>query len=98
MYRSKLSITNRPPCWSSFQAWTPQANGWVKVNFDAHMGQWDRGLGVVIRDASGALLAVCVRRSKSLWNMDIAEAYAAKLGVKLAVRLGYRHVHLEGDA
>lgn len=62
------------------------------------MRQRDRALGVVIRDASGALLAAGVRRSNSLWNVDVTEAYAAKFGVELAVRLGYRQVYLEGDA
>ncbi|CAO2841130.1 unnamed protein product [Amaranthus hypochondriacus] len=62
------------------------------------MGHNDRGLGVVIRDANGSLLAVGVRRSKSLWSVDMAEAYAAKFGIELAVRLGYSRIHLEGDA
>lgn len=82
-----------------FQTWCPPSTGWVKINFDAHLGTGPiRGLGVVIRDDNGKLLLAGVRRVCANWSVDMSEATTAKFGVELAARFGYQWVHLEGDS
>ncbi|XP_057539176.1 uncharacterized protein LOC130817471 [Amaranthus tricolor] len=97
-YASKVHV----PCQESllkFQSWCPPHEGWVKINFDAHVGVGlYRGLGVVIRDDNGKLLIAGVRRVNSNWSVEMCEAATAMFGVELAVRFRYRYVQLEGDS
>lgn len=82
-----------------FQNWNPPYEGWVKINFDAHVGaRSSRGLGVVIRDVVGKLLAAGIRRVRAKWSFDVCEAAAALFGAELVVRLGHRLVQLEGGS
>lgn len=82
-----------------FQSWPPPHSGWVKVNFDAHVGGGcHRGLGVVIRDDNGKLLLAGVRRVIANWDVEMTEAAAARFGVELAARFGHQLVQPEGDA
>ncbi|XP_021770438.1 uncharacterized protein LOC110734577 [Chenopodium quinoa] len=83
---------------------TPAANAWscpsvgvVKVNCDAYVGR-NVGLGVVIRDANGSILAAAVKRGALGWSAEIAEAAACRYGLQLATRLDYSAVVLESDA
>lgn len=94
-YALKTCVSGFEPI-LKFQSWCPCA-GWVKINFDAHMGVGSyRGLGVVIRDENGQLIAARVRKVCSMWLVDVCEAAAALFGVDLAADLGFRFVHLEG--
>lgn len=48
----------RLPTVSYSLKWQPPCEGFVKVNFDAYLGSdFHRGLGVVIRNEHGELLA-----------------------------------------
>ncbi|CAO2822581.1 unnamed protein product [Amaranthus hypochondriacus] len=97
-YSQKLSVTN-PPRVLSFQKWKPPSEGWVKINFDAHVGvALRRGLGVVVRDHNGKVLLTGTRRVEANWNVHITEAAAATYAIVIARRSGYEHVHLEGDS
>lgn len=97
-YASSVHIPNRDVV-LKYQTWCPPSAGWVKINFDAHIGAGlVRGLGVVVRDENGKLLVAGVRRVYANWSVEISEAVAAKFGVELVVRLGYQWVHLEGDS
>ena len=47
------------PIQQSSRRWSPSPQGWVKVIFDAHIGEgMVRGLGLAICDEEGKLLAV----------------------------------------
>lgn len=74
--------------------------GWVKANWDAAIEKksgWV-GLGVIIRDHRGSLVAAkCVTR-KGFVKPVAAEAWAALMALQLSRDLGLLQVYLEGDA
>lgn len=71
----------------------------VKINFGAHVSDGDtRVLGVVLRDDHGSILLTGTRKVQARWSVEISEIYAALYGLLLARRIGYKRVHLEGDA
>lgn len=73
--------------------------GWVKINFDAHIGtSLQRGLGVMVRDHSGNVLLTGTRCIEANWSVLISEAAAAVFALEIARRFGYDNVHLEGDS
>lgn len=83
----------------SFQRWNPPSNGWIKVNFDAHVGSnLRRGLGIVFRDAQGRVLLTSTRSIRANWSVPISEAATALFGLEVAKRMGYEAIHLEGDS
>lgn len=55
------------------------------------------GLGAMLRDEEGHIVAVAVKRA-SCTMTEIAEAKAAEYVVQLALRLGYRDVEVESDS
>ena len=78
--------------------WSPPEENWVKINVDAHVVMdANRGLGVVVRDSSGVLLAVGVKRVYAFWLPDISELAAAVYGIELAIFLGYSNIHQQRD-
>lgn len=68
--------------------WVPPQTGWVKVNTDAHMVTGGVGSGVVVRDEMGRILAAEVRKMSARWEVEMAEAAAAKEGLRLATSMG----------
>ncbi|CAO2816134.1 unnamed protein product [Amaranthus hypochondriacus] len=90
-------FTARRPIMSSSSHWSPPDEGWIKINVDAHVATGVRGVGMVARDSAGNLLLAGVRRVHAHWSPVIAEMAAAVYGVEVAIRMGYRFVHLEGD-
>lgn len=79
--------------------WRPPMEGWVKVNFDAHVGiEGHRGLGVAVRNHEGTLLLAAIRRIKSHMGTKESEATAAIFALEIASRFEFDQVHLEGDA
>ena len=96
-YTSKVfyscNLPQTMPC-----QWSPPEENWVKINVDAHVAmEANRGLGAVIRDSNGTLLAAGVKRVCALWSLDISELAAAVYGMELAIFLGYSYVQHEGD-
>lgn len=72
---------------------------WVKINVNAQVSTGAiRGLGVVNRDNSGDRLAAGFRRVRVLLPLDISELAVDVFGVKLAIRLGFFYIQLEGDS
>ncbi|XP_024046567.1 uncharacterized protein LOC112497228 [Citrus sinensis] len=81
------------------QIWTPPPNNKVKVNVDAAVKE-DRksaGLGVVIRNHRGQVLAAAVKSMNFQGNIAIAEAYAIKWGMEVAKDLSLSSVIIETD-
>ena len=61
-YATKVLIPPRDHLFR-FSSWSPPLDSWVKINFDVHVShKTHRGLGVVLRDNSGKLLLVGIRR------------------------------------
>ncbi|CAO2817530.1 unnamed protein product [Amaranthus hypochondriacus] len=74
-------------------------NGWVKINFDARVKDGEcRGLDVVLRNSEGKVLATGTRKIECCWSVHMCEAAAAQFGLQVALRLGVRYAHLEGDS
>lgn len=73
--------------------------GMMKANFDARVGpNGEVGLGVVLRDSSGSIVLLGVRRRIATWDAHTSEAMAALFAVELAQRFGYNKVVVEGDS
>lgn len=82
----------------SASAWVRPPVRVVKINTDAHVPQGGKvGLGVVIRDENGTLLACGVRKIEAT-SPDIAESLAVRYGMQLGRRLGYTKIWVESDA
>ena len=77
----------------------PQA-GFVKVNFDgAVFSELNMsGIGVVIRDNNGAVLASCSEKLSQAYKAEETKALAARKALMFAHELGFQRVILEGDA
>ncbi|XP_065619309.1 uncharacterized protein LOC136063207 [Quercus suber] len=77
----------------------PQA-GFVKVNFDGAVfdDANKSGVGVVIRDSYGAVLASCSEKILQAYKAELTEALAAWKALSFAHELGFQNVILEGDA
>ncbi|KAL4653666.1 hypothetical protein ACB092_01G321700 [Castanea dentata] len=75
---------------------TPQA-GFVKVNFNGAVfgGLNKSGVGVVIRDNNGDVLASCSEKLFQVIKAEEAEALAARKALMLAHELGFQNVILE---
>ena len=80
--------------------WRAPAARFVKVNFDgAIFGDSSMsGVGVVIRDTNGAILASCAEKIGHAYKADETEALAALKGLTFTHELGFLNVVLEGDA
>ncbi|CAL5400558.1 unnamed protein product [Camellia sinensis] len=100
---SLLIIKNRTPGCNrraSEVGWCAPANGWLKINFDGALFKELKavGVGVVIRNHLGEVMAALSERLPFWVDSDCAEAYAATKAVELARDLGFSDIHLEGDS
>lgn len=94
MYASKVYRVQHPRS-PIIQHWVRPRTGWVKANFDAHVGSGlCRGLGAVLRDDNGQLLMVGTKRCTANWDTDTTEAAAGLYALELARRSGYSYVIL----
>ena len=80
--------------------WTAPPNGFVKINFDGANAESSRmfGVGVVIRDSEGAVLASCAEKLNQPFKAEDMEALAALKALSFAHELGFQNIVLEGDA
>jgi ribonuclease HI len=74
--------------------------GFVKINWDAAVDSVNRrmGIGVVIRDSNGEVVATVSSPRNHITAPDIAEAVAALRAVTFCREVGFSKVVLEGDA
>ena len=77
----------------------PQA-GLIKINFDgavcskANMS----GVGAVIKDDKGAILASCSEKIPQAYKADEIEELATRKALSFAAELGFQSASLEGDS
>ncbi|XP_028115033.1 uncharacterized protein LOC114312942 [Camellia sinensis] len=80
--------------------WRPPPVGVLKINFDA--ATFDAleaiGVGVIVREAHGTVLAAMSERLPHWVDADCAEAFAAASAIAFGAELGLHHIHLEGDS
>ncbi|CAL5412558.1 unnamed protein product [Camellia sinensis] len=72
----------------------------VKVNFDGACSAADGfiGVGIVVRDHTGAVIAAMSAKRVSTMEVDCIEAFAALVALQFALDLGLHHIVLEGDS
>lgn len=79
--------------------WQPPPQGTTKINFDGATSAKDQisGIGVVLRDANGSVLASLSQQLPQLYNPLVIEAKATYKALQLAAELGFNQVVLERD-
>nr|XP_023926910.1 uncharacterized protein LOC112038333 [Quercus suber] len=80
--------------------WKPPPADLVKINFDGATcsGTNKSGLGVVIRDSMGQVLASCSKVVNQAYNSSEVEAMAVGLVLSFAAEIGVKNAVLEGDS
>jgi len=80
-------------------SWIPPPLGTIKINWAAFLNPAEKrtGIGVLIRNDKGELLAAQANFLPSLLKLNMATARGAWHAVKLESNIGASHVHLEGD-
>ena len=68
------------------KCWKPPPTGWFKANVDAAVktDQQRTGLGIVIRNSEGKVVAVVMKTTKFLDKVDYAEVEATQFGLEIA--------------
>ena len=71
----------------------------VKINFDSAVFTKEKkaGVGMVVRDAKGLVLASCAKEMHQPYKAAVIESLAAATALSFATNLGFRRVVLEGD-
>lgn len=78
--------------------WKPPAFGTYKINSDAAVFEDGRvGLGGVMRDKDGDVIAAVCEGVQGRLEVNEAEAMAARLALTIAIDVGLRDVVLEND-
>ena len=72
----------------------------VKINFDGAVfsGENKSGIGVVIRDNLGFVIASCSKKLRQAYNSSKVEALAAARALSFAADIGINKAILEGDS
>jgi hypothetical protein len=80
-------------------SWIPPPFGTIKINWAAFLNPAEKrtGIGVLIRNDKGELLAAQAKFLPSLLKLRLAVAWGAWYAVKLGSNIGASHMHLEGD-
>lgn len=80
------------------EVWSPPPFGSYKLNTDAAPFENGRiGFGAVVRDAIGNVMVASCDYVAGNENVEIAEALAARHGLKVAWEAGLRDIMLEVD-
>ena len=84
---------------SPLVSWNPPVHNGFKVNFDGALFKDanEGGIGVVIRDCSGMVIATLSQRVRTRASVDLIEALAAKRAITFAMEVGVTDVEIEGD-
>ncbi|KAH9650607.1 rnase h domain-containing protein [Citrus sinensis] len=82
------------------QVWNPPLIGWYKVNVDAaiQMANSKAGLGVVIRDSSGKILATVVQSTGFRGDVACMEAEVVLFGIQVACQAKCDPIIIESDS
>ena len=93
-YLGKFKSLDRPRphyCSPILRRWLPPTAGSVKMNYDGAMFREsdNAGIGVVIRDSEGQVLATLSKQLVKPPSMEILELLAARQAVKFTAELGY---------
>ncbi|KAK3043370.1 hypothetical protein RJ639_002672 [Escallonia herrerae] len=81
-------------------AWSPPPPGYTKLNFDASCMDQDGsgGIGLILRNETGLLLATKAIHLSHCLNARTAEALAAREALHLASEMHLSHLIIEGGS
>ena len=80
--------------------WIPPKPGEYKVNFDGALfnESEEAGLGIVVRDSGGLVVAAMAEKISKPHSVECLEALAARRAVIFAKEIGLQQSHFEGDS
>lgn len=79
-------------------SWCPPLTSMAKVNADAaFFVELGVGVGTVLCDHEGVVMRAAASQLKCMWAVDIVEAKAIVLGLKMALQSGARSIVVEID-
>lgn len=80
--------------------WQPLNPGEYKTNFDGAMftKSDEAGLGVVLRDSNGLVVAAMAEKTKQPYSVECLEMLAARRAVIFVKEIGLQESHFEGDS
>ncbi|CAL5400496.1 unnamed protein product [Camellia sinensis] len=89
-----------PPAQVRMRRWVAPREGVFKLNFDGSVrtAHASAGVGIIIRDCHGEVIASMVERIQYMEDVDCVEAMGAIKALQLGCDLGLGHIHLEGVA
>ncbi|KAL0357534.1 UNVERIFIED_CONTAM: putative mitochondrial protein [Sesamum calycinum] len=98
-YLSQVDASAWHVCSNSTAAWIAPSTDCIKINFDGvvFVAEGAIGVGIVARDSQGRCIAWLSHRVIRAGSGEMAEAWAAREAIQLAVRKGWRKVVIEGD-
>jgi hypothetical protein len=81
------------------KAWTAPNSGWKKANWDVSINkdQGNVGVGVIIRDEKGGIVAAMSGTRQGLLEPTTGEAFGALQAAHFIMELGLHNIILEGD-
>uniref|UniRef100_A0A2N9FT78 Uncharacterized protein n=1 Tax=Fagus sylvatica TaxID=28930 RepID=A0A2N9FT78_FAGSY len=81
-------------------SWRPPISHQYKVNFDGAIFQEAKmgGIGVVVRDQAGMVIATLSQRVITSPSAELIEARAARRAIQFAMEIGILDVQFEGDS
>ncbi|KAJ1378863.1 Reverse transcriptase-like, partial [Sesbania bispinosa] len=83
---------------STNDTWTAPQEGWYKVNSDVALAESDSwGVGIIIRDFEGFVLAAATRRFALHNDATVAELMEIRVAIKFALELSFQDVIFESD-
>lgn len=83
---------------NSNSKWKPSPHGLFKINVDGAFTKERAGIGMVIRDSTGALEPVMVENIENCFDAEQAETLAFLKALLFARDFGFIHIILEGDS
>ncbi|KAL0000944.1 hypothetical protein SO802_014725 [Lithocarpus litseifolius] len=80
--------------------WQPPPSDFMKINFDGAVFPSENrlGIGVVIRDSAGLVIASCSQRLSQAYRSDEVEAFAAAKALSFAAEISISKAVMEGDS
>ena len=100
MTRQGLELQRQQVVRSAQNQWLPPLVDEVKINFDGAMCPKKKksGIGVVVRDVNGMVLASCVKIKHQPYKVVEIETLVAAVALSFTTDLGYRRIILEEDS
>ena len=80
--------------------WVPPPQGWFKVNVDGAIFKKTNkaGIGVVVRDSQGWVLAALTEKVDGIQDVEVIEALAIRRAIRFAIETSFNCVIIESDS